>query len=125
MQVRTRIRKWGNGLALRLSDSMAAIPNFNAGDPVVVEVSNEGLTVRPAKQLSTTFPYTEAELIEGLTPYTAHADEMAGHDFRETPSCLEREAVFAIDPDAAPISSEDVYRALGDWPQQSGGEGGW
>lgn len=108
MQVRTRIKKWGNGLALRLSGSMAAVPNFNAGDPIVVEVSEQGLLVRHAERLSKTFPYTEAELLEGLTPYTAHAD-----------------AIFAVDPGAAPFSSEDVYRALGDQPRRSVGEDDW
>lgn len=77
VQVRTEIKKWGNSLALRVSGPMAAVPKFNAGDPVVVEISEQGLMVRPVERFTTPFAYTEAELLEGLTPYTAHADELA------------------------------------------------
>ena len=32
------------------------------------------------------------------------------------PDDVVSEAIFAVEPDAEPITSEDVYRALGDWP---------
>ena len=28
----------------------------------------------------------------------------------------QRASVFAVDPDAGPITNEDVHRSLGDWP---------
>ncbi len=77
MQVRTEIKKWGNSLALRVSGLMATVPNFSAGDPVTVDVSERGLVVKPVNRRRETLIYTESELLAGLTPETAHADELA------------------------------------------------
>ena len=76
MQVRTEIKKWGNSLALRVTGLMATVPNFSAGDPVTVEVSERGLVIQPVKRRSEPLIYTERELLAGLTPETAHADEL-------------------------------------------------
>ena len=44
--------------------------------------------------------------------------ELARRGFRSAPAAVEQGegAVFAVDSDAAPITSEDVYRSLSDWP---------
>ena len=76
MRIETDIKKWGNSLALRVSGLMATVPNFSAGDPVIVEVSETGLVVKPLQTKPGPLKFTEAELIEGLSPYTAHADEL-------------------------------------------------
>lgn len=41
--------------------------------------------------------------------------ELARRGFR-TARSSRRPGVFDVDPDAAPITSEDVYRAMSDWP---------
>lgn len=77
MQVRTEIKKWGNSLALRVTGLMATVPNFSAGDAVTVDVSEHGLIVKPVNRRRQPLIYTERELLAGLTPETAHADELA------------------------------------------------
>jgi hypothetical protein len=44
-----------------------------------VIVSEEGIQVQPAvrNRRQSKLPYTEAELLKGLTPRKAHADELA------------------------------------------------
>ena len=56
---------------------MAKVPNFSAGDPVTVDVSERGLVVKPVNRCRESLIYTEAELLVDLTPETAHADELA------------------------------------------------
>jgi antitoxin MazE len=75
MIVHTKIQKWGNGLALRVSGGMRDIPHFEAGTKVEVEIFEEGFSVKkslPKKE--GLFPYNESELLDSLTPKTAHAD---------------------------------------------------
>ncbi len=79
MRVEAEIKKWGNSLALRVTGIMAEMPQFKAGTRVTVDVSSEGLVVRPAVgRLGTLrFPYSESALLTGITPETAHADVLA------------------------------------------------
>lgn len=56
---------------------MATVPNFSAGDPVTVDVSERGLVVKPVNRRREPLIYTESELLTGLTPETAHADKLA------------------------------------------------
>lgn len=78
MKTETNIQKWGNGLALRVSGIMRDIPHFTAGTPVVVEVTEEGFTVKKIKpQQRKKLHFSEKELLKDMTPYTVHADEIA------------------------------------------------
>ena len=79
MRVQTEIKKWGNSLALRVTGIMAEVPQFEAGTKVTVDVSSEGLVVKPAVgRLGTLrFPYSESVLLAGITPDKAHADVLA------------------------------------------------
>ena len=77
MQVRAEIKKWGNSAALNISGPMATVPNLSAGDSVTVDVSERGLVIKPSNSCTGPLIYDESELIAGLTPETAHADELA------------------------------------------------
>ena len=81
MKVQSEIKKWGNSLALRVTGVMAEIPKFEAGTRVIVEVTEEGIMVKPAAKQKEIreLPYSEASLLDGLTPETAHADALAIH----------------------------------------------
>ncbi len=73
MKIEAKIQKWGNGLALRVSGAMRDIPKFQEGAVVEVEVNEDGFVVK--KQIAKlSFSFTEAELLEGLTPDLAHTD---------------------------------------------------
>ncbi len=71
------IQPWGNSLGLRITKTMGQLAHLMKGTRVLVEVTDAGLLVRPKRRgKRTPLPYTEKELIEGLTPEKAHADEL-------------------------------------------------
>jgi antitoxin MazE len=73
MRTRATLQKWGNSIALRLSGNLKSIPQFEEGDVVDIEISEEGLQIRKADKQKV----TEASLLSGLSAYNAHADELA------------------------------------------------
>jgi len=79
MKVESEIKKWGNSLALRVTGIMADLPNFRDGTKVIVEVSEEGIMVKPvhSRRGRLRLPYSEEELLADLCRKTAHADELA------------------------------------------------
>jgi antitoxin MazE len=78
MIVHTKIQKWGNGLALRVSGGMREIPHFEAGTEVDVEIFEEGFLVKKSipRQI-TLLPFSEAQLLENLTPEMVQVDLLA------------------------------------------------
>ena len=78
MKIETQLKKWGNSLALRVTGVMAELPEFHDGSKVTVEVTEEGFTVRPAKEdRRYLLPYTEEELLADMSLANSHADELA------------------------------------------------
>jgi len=78
MKFQTKIQKWGNGLALRVAGAMREIPDFKEGTPVEIEVSKDGFSVKKVATVSfIKLPFSEADLLSGITPALAHADESA------------------------------------------------
>lgn len=78
MQMQANILRWGNSLAVRLSGIARTIPRFEEGMPITIEILEDGIFIRKAapKPALQVLPYTEEELLSGLTPYLAHADEV-------------------------------------------------
>ncbi len=77
MQVQTKIQKWGNGLALRVSGIMREIPGFQEDTQVVVEVTEKGFSVTKKEQETPRLRFSEQQLLQDMTPETAHADILA------------------------------------------------
>ena len=78
MKIETQLKKWGNSLALRVTGVMAELPGFHDGSKVTVEVTEEGFTVRPAKEdRRSLLPYSEEELLADMSLDNSHADELA------------------------------------------------
>lgn len=78
MHIQTVLEVWGRGITLRLNGNLKTDPGLEGGDQV--DVKNEaGLTIQKA-----TRPHlSESELLSGLTPYMAHADEITAPVSRE------------------------------------------
>ncbi|TAN52678.1 MAG: hypothetical protein EPN21_03315 [Methylococcaceae bacterium] len=78
MPFETTIQPWGNSLGLRITRALSTSAHLDRGTVVTVEVVEEGLLVKPklAVPRPRVFPFTEAALVEGLTPAKAHADEL-------------------------------------------------
>lgn len=77
MKIHAEIKKWGNGLGLRVTGAMRDIPALKAGTKVDVEITEEGLIIKKTKKTKAkrlSFPYTEEELLEGITPENIHAE---------------------------------------------------
>ena len=74
MKVKSKIQKWGNGLAIRISGLVRDIPHFKEGMPVEIELSECGLKIRKLPSQRSILPFSEDFLLEGMTPQTAHAD---------------------------------------------------
>lgn len=79
MRVRAKIQKWGNGLAIRISGPMRDIPHFIEGTPLEIAVFEDGLEVRKSQSATKRLmlPFSESELLNGMTPKTAHSDIVA------------------------------------------------
>ena len=77
MQIQTKIKKWGNSLALRLSGPMVAVPHFSKDMLVNVYITEEGIEIKPIHtRKKEALPFKEADLLDGLTPKKAHSDEL-------------------------------------------------
>lgn len=90
MKVHAKIQKWGNSLGLRITGPMKTIPGLKENMEVIVDISEKGLHVYPKPKKLTArdiLPYTLEELLVGLTPYLAHADEV--EEFKYLPGELD------------------------------------
>lgn len=78
MKTHARIQKWGNGLALRVAGAMRDIPHFQEGMEVEVEITENGFTViKSVPKKKIIFPFSEGQLLKGMTPEKAHATLLA------------------------------------------------
>lgn len=79
MNIDTEVKKWGNSLALRINAVTADALNLHQGSKVTYEILPDGLLIKPivSKKKARVWPYSEAQLLEGITPDTAHRDELA------------------------------------------------
>jgi antitoxin MazE len=72
------IQSWGNSLGLRITRALSAAARLERGTRVTVAVVDGGLLIKP-KPMSgkpVAFPYSEAELVRGLDPAKAQADDL-------------------------------------------------
>jgi antitoxin MazE len=77
LKLEATIQPWGNSLGLRITRPMCELAGLSRGDRVLVEVTEHGLSVRRMPQRRQFEPpLAEEELLEGMTPYAAHADEL-------------------------------------------------
>jgi len=84
MKIYTTIQKWGNSLAIRITGPLKTIPHFTANMPIEIEINEKGLTIHPAvPKKRKLLPFTEAQLLKGLTAKKVHADEIADIHHRE------------------------------------------
>ena len=85
MRVKTEIKKWGNGLASRVTGVMAELAQFEPGIRVTVDTDSEGFVVRRATNSlrSFRFPESESALLAGMTAEKALPDLLADPEDRE------------------------------------------
>lgn len=73
------IKQWGNSAAVRLSRKILAKANLDIASRVRIEVREGRIIIEPVTQKTerVKLPFSENDLLENLTPETAHADEVA------------------------------------------------
>ncbi len=69
-----RIQAWGNSMGLRITRAVGEAAKLEQGTLVTMELTDDGLLIRPKEAPGKV--WTEDELLEGMTPYSAHADEL-------------------------------------------------
>jgi antitoxin MazE len=69
-----RIQAWGNSMGLRITQPLGELAGLGKGDAVTLEVTEDGLLIRRKTPLPRA--WTEEELLAGLSPHQAHADEL-------------------------------------------------
>ena len=74
----TTLQKWGNGLGLRITKSLSRLAHFEAGTVVEVEVTKEGIMIKPLNGFKKKFnnPFSESDLLNELSLDTANLDEL-------------------------------------------------
>ena len=73
------IQPWGNSLGLRITRALSEVARLERGTTVTVAVVDGGLLVKrsvKARSKRPVLPFSEADLVKGLTPGRAHADEL-------------------------------------------------
>jgi len=66
----TKVRKWGNSLAVRIPKALAREIEAECGCEVNLEVENGRLVITPVKRPR----YTLKELLAGITPENLHGE---------------------------------------------------
>ncbi len=78
MHINTKVQKWGNSLALRLSGALKDIPNFSEGDEVAIDITVDGFSVKKFKpSITKKMPFTEQELLQQLNHENCHSELLA------------------------------------------------
>ncbi len=65
----SKLRKWGNSLALRIPRSVAIEAHVSEGDSVDVSVNNGMIVIRPSRGT-----YSLQELARRITPQNRHEE---------------------------------------------------
>lgn len=81
------VQPWGNSLGIRITRPICSLAHLARGDKIAINITEDGLVItRKVRTKQIKLPYTESELIEGLTPHKAHSDEL--------PSILDNELEY-------------------------------
>jgi antitoxin MazE len=72
--MKTRIRRWGNSLAVRIPKSYSAEVGLQDGSPVHLRVVTDGLLITPATERA----YSLDELLAGVTEANRHTEVDTG-----------------------------------------------
>lgn len=77
--MQSEIKQWGNSAAVRLSKSILAQAGLDVTSQINISVMEGRIVIEAAvvPESSLRLPFTEAELLVGLTAHTAHSDELA------------------------------------------------
>lgn len=76
--MRTEVKRWGNSAAVRLSSKVLAQAKLEVSSPIRIEVQEGKIVIEATEKAlrKVHFPFSEADLLQGLDAHSAHADEL-------------------------------------------------
>ena len=76
--MQSEIKQWGNSAAVRLSSKLLAEAKMDISSPIRIQVKAGRIIIEAYEkaQPKIKLPFSEASLLEGLSAYGAHADEL-------------------------------------------------
>lgn len=75
--MRTQVRKIGNSLGNIIPATFVRELGLAEGADIEVRTDNGKIIIEPVKRKKRKLPFSERDLVKGMTPYTAHVDELA------------------------------------------------
>ena len=77
--MRTMIDKWGKGAAVRIPSSVLSEVGLSLSSAVTIRAQDGRIVIEPADvdYGNLRLPYSEAQILKGLTSYDIHAEELA------------------------------------------------
>jgi len=78
--MQSEIKRWGNSAAVRIPKKLLNEARLDINTPVTMEVTENKIVIEARKGSTPKrlkLPFCEADLLVGLNPETAHADELA------------------------------------------------
>ncbi|EIO4560692.1 AbrB/MazE/SpoVT family DNA-binding domain-containing protein [Vibrio parahaemolyticus] len=75
--MRTQVRKIGNSLGNIIPATFVRELGLAEGADIEVRTDNGKIIIEPVKRKKRKLPFSEQDLVKGMTPYTAHVDELA------------------------------------------------
>jgi len=74
--MQSQIKRWGNSAAVRLTSQLLADAKLDIKSNIEISVVDGKIIIESIDHSTKYLPFTEAELLKGLTPELAHADEI-------------------------------------------------
>lgn len=77
--MQAEIKRWGNSAAVRLNSSVLARARLSVSSAIDIQVKDGQIIISAVKsgERKVKLPFSEKDLLKGLTADTAHADELA------------------------------------------------
>ena len=74
--MKSQIKRWDKDAAVVIPSKLLIDAKVDVGSVVDVSVVDGKIVIQTLGNTEKMFPFTEAELLRGLTPNMAHADEL-------------------------------------------------
>lgn len=78
--MQTEIKRWGNSAAVRLPGKLLAATQLEINSAISINVKDNKIIIEATPEKAANhlnLPFSEEDLLRGMTPETAHADELA------------------------------------------------
>ena len=75
--IHSKVQKWGNSLGIRISGSLRELTNFEVDTDIIIQISEDGFTVKRSRPVKPPEVFLEDDLLDDLSEYNAHTELLA------------------------------------------------